>query len=171
MIISCPNCNKKFNIEAKLIPEKGRLLQCSNCNHKWHYIIPSNKNEIQKKVEFGKSTEILNIKNDKKQSIKSTSNETTIIKQKNKINKKSIDKTKNKNLQKNTKKKNVSKKYSIENFLKNIIIIIITFGAMILILDTFKISISNYIPIIIPFLDSFYQTIYDLNSFIKDLIS
>ena len=46
MIISCPNCNKKFNIEAKLIPEKGRLLQCSNCNHKWHYTIPSNNDEI-----------------------------------------------------------------------------------------------------------------------------
>ena len=171
MIISCPNCNKKFNIEAKLIPEKGRLLQCSNCNHKWHYTIPSNNDEIQKKVEFSKNSEILKNKIDKKQSVKSISEETVIIMQKNKINKNSIDKSKNKNLQKNSKKKFVSNKNSIEYFLKNIIVIIITFSAIILILDTFKSSISNYFPILIPMLDSFYQTIFDLNSFIKDLIS
>ena len=39
MIISCPNCNKKFKIDQNLIPINGRLLQCSNCKHKWHYII------------------------------------------------------------------------------------------------------------------------------------
>ena len=37
MIISCPNCNKKFKIDQNLIPINGRLLQCSNCKHKWHF--------------------------------------------------------------------------------------------------------------------------------------
>ena len=46
MIISCPNCNKKFNIDNKLIPETGRLLQCSSCNHKWHYTITKAINEL-----------------------------------------------------------------------------------------------------------------------------
>ena len=27
----------KFEIESNLIPEKGRLLQCSSCSHKWFY--------------------------------------------------------------------------------------------------------------------------------------
>ena len=37
MIIECPNCNKKFNLDKKLIPENGRSLKCSNCDHIWHY--------------------------------------------------------------------------------------------------------------------------------------
>ena len=37
MIITCEQCNKKFEIESILIPEKGRLLQCSSCNHQWFY--------------------------------------------------------------------------------------------------------------------------------------
>ena len=37
MIISCENCNKKFELEDHLIPETGRFLQCGSCSHKWHY--------------------------------------------------------------------------------------------------------------------------------------
>ena len=40
MIIECPNCNKKFSIDKKLIPENGRTLKCSSCDHIWHYKIP-----------------------------------------------------------------------------------------------------------------------------------
>jgi len=37
MIITCNNCNKKFNIDSNLIPDKGRLLQCASCDHKWFF--------------------------------------------------------------------------------------------------------------------------------------
>ena len=39
MIISCENCNKNFEVDSALIPENGRLLQCSVCDHKWFYKI------------------------------------------------------------------------------------------------------------------------------------
>ena len=39
MIISCENCNKNFEVDSSLIPENGRLLQCSVCDHKWFYKI------------------------------------------------------------------------------------------------------------------------------------
>ena len=39
MIISCENCNKKFEVDSALIPDNGRLLQCSACDHKWFYKI------------------------------------------------------------------------------------------------------------------------------------
>ena len=39
MIISCENCNKNFDVDSALIPENGRLLQCSACDHKWFYKI------------------------------------------------------------------------------------------------------------------------------------
>ena len=37
MIISCNNCNKKFDIDSNVIPKNGRLLQCSSCNYKWFF--------------------------------------------------------------------------------------------------------------------------------------
>ena len=37
MIISCENCNKRFEVSDNLIPEEGRLLQCSSCDHKWFF--------------------------------------------------------------------------------------------------------------------------------------
>ena len=37
MIIVCPSCGKNFNVRDDQIPNKGRLLQCSNCKHEWFY--------------------------------------------------------------------------------------------------------------------------------------
>ncbi len=56
MIISCPECNKRFNIDQNLIPEDGRLLQCSNCMHKWHFIIKKREKIIEQPI---KSEEII----------------------------------------------------------------------------------------------------------------
>ena len=56
MIISCPECNKRFNIDQNLIPQDGRLLQCSNCMHKWHFIIEKKEKIIEQPI---KSEEII----------------------------------------------------------------------------------------------------------------
>ena len=37
MIISCPSCKKKFEIDANLIPIEGRNLQCGSCLNVWFY--------------------------------------------------------------------------------------------------------------------------------------
>ena len=37
MIITCPSCKKKFNIDINLIPSEGRNLQCGSCEHIWFY--------------------------------------------------------------------------------------------------------------------------------------
>ena len=47
MIVVCNNCNKKFDIDAGLIPDNGRLLQCGSCNHKWFF----KKATIQKFID------------------------------------------------------------------------------------------------------------------------
>ena len=54
--------------------------------------------------------------------------------------------------------------------LNMIIVIIISVAALIIIIDTFRIELSKYIPFLNPMLDSFYAIITDINSFIKDLI-
>ena len=37
MIIACPCGDKKFKVDAALIPAEGRELQCGFCDRKWHY--------------------------------------------------------------------------------------------------------------------------------------
>jgi hypothetical protein len=51
-----------------------------------------------------------------------------------------------------------------------IIVIIISVAALIIIIDTFKLELSKYMPFLNPMLNNFYAIIADINSFIKDLI-
>ena len=37
MIITCPCGEKKFEIDAALIPNEGRTLKCGSCDHVWFY--------------------------------------------------------------------------------------------------------------------------------------
>ena len=46
MIISCPSCQKKFELDDNLLPENGRTLQCGSCNYKWFF---KKKDEIKVK--------------------------------------------------------------------------------------------------------------------------
>ena len=46
MIISCQNCSKKFDVEDNLIPENGRMLQCSSCDYKWFFKTPETTETI-----------------------------------------------------------------------------------------------------------------------------
>ena len=44
MIITCPSCQKKFELDDNLLPENGRTLQCGSCNYKWFF---KKKDEIK----------------------------------------------------------------------------------------------------------------------------
>lgn len=35
MLVSCPNCQAKYNIDDKLISDKGKKLRCAKCNNVW----------------------------------------------------------------------------------------------------------------------------------------
>ncbi|MDC2968906.1 zinc-ribbon domain-containing protein [Candidatus Pelagibacter sp.] len=165
MIISCPNCNKKFKIDQNLIPISGRLLQCSNCKHKWHF-------KIEKKDEtddgsFEPEKVIYENKNEDIK-INSIENDSLIeqnLKKKELKKKKIVKKTKKikQNINQNKKEKPVG-------LLNMIIIIIISFVAIVIVLDTFRIEISKYMPFLNPIVISFFEIIDDINSFIKDLI-
>ena len=47
MIITCPSCNKKFNVDASLIPQEGRTLQCGFCDRKWFFKAENTEEEIK----------------------------------------------------------------------------------------------------------------------------
>ena len=163
MIIECPTCSKKFNIDEKLIPDEGRLLKCGNCDHTWFY-----KKEENLKLE----TETLKINE-----IEENKSEINIepiddpIKQTKKIRKKISKKSTTKE---STSKELVSiDKSSISrenNIIKKIFLIIISIIAFILLIDTFKNHISVIFPGIVQMSDSLYLVINDLKLFIKDLV-
>tara|TARA_B100001540_G_scaffold308688_1_gene323752 strand:- start:815 stop:1264 length:450 start_codon:yes stop_codon:yes gene_type:complete len=148
MIIVCPNCNKKFEIDQNLVPNKGRLLQCGSCNHKWFFSI----DKIKEKVNEDKVT----IENKSNLDIK-TKGTDKIIKDNIDIEAEDIYKSKKK------EKKNI-------NYLNILLVIIISFIAIILVLDTFKNQLVSVIPNINFLLDNLYQSIEDIKLFIKDLI-
>ena len=57
MIITCPYCDKKFNVDASLIPNEGRTLQCGLCDEKWHFKLNNKKLEndyIKKDIKIKK---------------------------------------------------------------------------------------------------------------------
>ena len=168
MIISCPNCIKKFNIDEKLIPINGRLLQCSSCKHKWHYDLPKDQNiasELSKEEITEDTTEVDLIKINP---AKSNDEIKSKIKKKQKVKKTRKKKTKE---NEDEVSDNIAEpKNTSRSFFNILLIIIITFVALILVLDTFKNNLSDYFPFLIPALDNFYEIIFDISSFIKDLI-
>ena len=153
MIITCEQCLKKFEIESSLIPKKGRLLQCSSCDHKWFY----KKNILEE-------TEVVI----KKQDIKSKKNEPTVEE----IN--NIKVFEDLTPAKEKKRKHSYKSIQTENkklsFLNVILVFIISIIALIVLLDTFKSPISLMIPSIEFILESLYETLKDILLFIQDLL-
>ena len=107
MIITCANCSKKFNIDEKLIPENGRLLQCSSCNHKWHYRLLEKENVIKESVILPTKNEQI-INNDNKEILINPSLiETAINKPIKKSNIKTYRKLKTKKQELDKEKKNL----------------------------------------------------------------
>ena len=153
MIITCGQCHKKFEIESSLIPETGRLLQCSSCKHQWFY-----KNDILEETKV-----VL-----KKKEAKNKKNEPTIEEISN------IKVFEELATSKEKKRKHSYKPTKTENkkisFLSIILVFIISIAALIVLLDTFKSSVSLMIPNIEFILDSLYETIRDILLFIQDLI-
>ena len=154
MIIECPSCKKKFEINANLIPKEGRLLECSSCNHQWFY------RDIDENI-----SEELHILKDIKSSVP--------LEEK-KGNKKNIgSKNKDKNTKKiTTKPKNIKEKDLNKNipFLNLILIFIITFISFLLIVETFKSPLKEFIPNIDIILNNLYETFKDIYLFINDLL-
>ena len=147
MIIDCPVCNKKFDIDQDLIPTNGRLLQCGSCNHKWFFKLNINEkksqeeNKIKPKKDFN-----INVESTDKNFKKEKNVETEEIIPKKKKEKKSI------------------------NYLNIILVIIISTAAFILVLDTFKNQLTSVFPNIKFLLNNLYQSIEDIKLFILDLI-
>ena len=177
MIINCDNCNKNFNIDTGLIPEKGRLLQCSSCDHKWFF----KKKIKEKSVPIVKIIDISGEPEPLKKEVTRVETETqetialldgvtddapTIekISIQNNIETEEVSREdKTPNIKKSTNKKNY-------NMLGLTIVFIISFIAIIIVFDTFQKPISMFVPNIEFILYNLYETINDIVLFFSDLI-
>ena len=157
MIISCENCNKKFEVGDNLIPEQGRLLQCSSCDHKWFF------KKTEKLIEKKEPKKI--IKEDANKILNETFVEKTIEEEE--ITSITVN---DENLSEIDDEEPQIKKDKKTNYLKIFIVIIITFVAIIIIIDTFKHQIIFIYPDIEILLSNLYESLRDINLFLRDLI-
>ena len=162
MIIECTNCNKKFRVEDDLIPEDGREIICGSCNYAWHFkpettsdkslILDNEMIDLQKKIDQNDTNfheDFSNFKSEKNPK----NNQIEISKETNvdfKINKKN--------------------KYSkTSNFFSYLIVVIISFIALIILVDTIKSPLINIFPGLEIVLFNLFETLKDLRLFIIDL--
>ena len=161
MIIECINCNKKFNVDQSLIPENGRQIQCGSCNHSWYFkvelIIPETSVFIEKKIQQEKSVDqkeldVAKVKSvvnpqklgEKKSDIKKSTNKTVIRAENNKKSKKI-------------------------NLFSSLVVFVISFVALIILVDTLSSPLINIFPRLELILFNLFETLKDIKLFIIDL--
>ena len=165
MIITCPNCNKQFKIDISLIPNEGRNLQCGSCNNIWFYQIEEQNNELFKLEDeiASKDIEIVSKKKEKK----IEKNKQQLEKIKSEINNEQKEKISEKQKNKIKSKNTVNKE---SKFFSYLIVFIISFVALIILLDTLKTPIINVFPGLEIILFNLFETLQDIKLFIIDLI-
>ena len=144
MIIICPCGEKKFEVDSNLIPEKGRMLKCGSCDQTWFY----NHNK-QSSSQF-----LQEIKSEEKFELSKENDETINIKEQ-----------KNDKIKKTKKSSN----FGVGKILSYLIVAIISFVALIIILETFKTQLDNFFPGLEFMLYSLFETIKDMILFFKNL--
>ena len=165
MIINCIKCTKKFEVNASLIPDNGRTIQCGSCNHIWFYKpkIEQSKNEIKTEISSQKSNNkvLENKKDDNLNEKLSKTEDTSNLENVANAGPTSVELI-------NENKKTT---FSVSKFLSYFLVFLITFIALIIVLDTFKTPLSSIIPGLEIFLYNFFETLKDLYLFIKNLLS
>ena len=162
MIIECINCNKKFNVDANLIPKQGRQIQCGLCNYIWHFKIESflkeplilQDEDNQKNLSIAKDTKVFT------ESV-NVEKSTELLKD-NEIYKEN-------KIQENITTENYIKISKISNFFSYLLVFLISFVALIILLDTLKSPLINVFPGLEIILFNLFETLKDVKLFIIDL--
>ena len=159
MIITCPCEKKQFKIDSSLIPQEGRELQCGSCERVWFYK-PENESEVpltlNENASVDKVEPDIEIK-DKNEDFSEKLNQEKIIKPERKETSNETDKTVKKSVNKGSK------------FFSYLIVFIISFVALIILLDTLKTPLINIFPGLELALFNLFETLKDIKLFIIDL--
>ena len=162
MIIECTNCNKKFRVDDDLIPEDGREIICGSCNYAWHF-----KPEKTSEKSLVLDNEMIDLQ------IKTVQNNTDF--QEDFSNTKSEKNSKNDQIKFSNKTKvdlKIDTKDTFSktsNFFSYSIVVIISFIALIILVDTIKSPLINIFPDLEIVLFNLFETLKDVRLFITDL--
>ena len=162
MIIECPSCKKKFNIDINLIPAEGRNVQCGSCDRIWFYKKEDSILEplqINENIPIKEKEDSDNLNDDKSRD--------QLIKQPVVENKKT--KTELSAIKKTEGKFEVIKKSQSSKFFSYLIVFIISLTALIILLDTLKTPLTKIFPGLEVLLFNLYETLKDIKLFIIDL--
>ena len=169
MIITCNNCNKKFDIDSNLISDRGRLLQCASCDYKWFFKKEVLENTVST-IDEETGIDGINIFDQNNSSINEEESVSDAPKDEVEVDleketKEKIEINIDESQQVNTKPKK-QKNFKILNIF---IVAIISSVAFIIIVDTFKYPIGKIVPNIEFILYNLYESIKDISLFIRDL--
>ena len=156
MIITCPCQKKQFKIDSSLIPKEGRELQCGSCERVWFYK-PQNENGAPLTLNNNISKNII-----KQNEVIEKNLEISKTLQQEKIIEAEIEQE---NLK--TVEKLEDKKFKLFSYL---IVFIISFVALIILVDTLKTPLINVFPVLEIILFNLFETLQDIKLFIIDLI-
>ena len=156
MIIECICGKKKFEVNSNLIPNTGRNIQCGVCDKVW-FFDPKKKNLLIEEEILPATTTISKPNIEEIDGKLSTENKNINI---NKSNKKKFEVT----------KYQVQSSITLSKFLSYILVLLITFIALIILIDTFKTSLYEIFPNLESILFSLFELLKDIKLFIKDLI-
>ena len=162
MIITCPSCKKKFNIDINLIPSEGRDLQCGSCEHIWFY---KKQEPISEPLQIKEDIAIKEKEDSDK--LNGDRSKDQLIKQRVEENKKTESELSN--IKKTNSKPEEIKKNQSSKFFSYLIVFIISLGALIILLDTLKTPLINIFPGLEVLLFNLYETLKDIKLFIIDL--
>ena len=134
MIISCDKCKKQFNVDASLITDTGRMLECGTCKHRWFFKKDKSHDGVIEKIIIEKP--IINIDEGKIEELTNSY---------------------------------INGKTNILNFFNLILVFIISFIAIVIVIDTFKSPLGKVVPNIEFLLYNLYESLKDVALFFKDL--
>ena len=164
MIITCPNCNKKFKIDNSLISDEGRDLQCGSCNHIWFYEIKQENEEVLKLKDEIESKDVkAKVKKKEEKTEKKKKEFERINTKLNNENENILEKQKNNTISKNTANNGIK-------FFSYLIVFIISLVALLILLDTLKNPLISVFPGLEIILFNLFETLQDIKLFIIDLI-
>ena len=155
MIITCPCERKQFKIDSSLIPREGRELQCGSCERIWFY---KPQNESAASLTLNNISTNITEQNE----VIEKNLEISKTLQQEKIIEAEIEKENLKTIEKLEGKK--SKLFSY------LIVFIISFVALIILVDTLKTPLINVFPGLEVILFNLFETLQDIKLFIIDLI-
>ena len=162
MIIECINCNKKFNVNADLISKQGRQIKCGSCKHIWHFKIENSLNEPLILDDENKQKNTSKEKNTKEFTGRTNLENTTELINDNEI-------YKDNKIQENITIENNIKISKISDFFSYLVVFLISFVALIILLDTLKSPLINVFPGLEIVLFNLFETLKDIKLFVIDL--